>query len=64
VLQAAEQQLPPGSGTAEYDRSGADLTLQQVLNDARSAAAGIAQTYSVLVTEGQRRMWTGLPQST
>lgn len=47
---------------AEYDRSG-NLTLQQVLNDAKAAAGTVKTSYEVLVTEGGC-MWYGLQQAT
>jgi hypothetical protein len=46
--------------TAEYDRTGDNLTRTQVLNDARAAAASVAATFSVLVTEASARTWIGL----
>ena len=49
--------------TAEYDRNGDDLTLDQVLNDAKEAADCVAITSSVLVTESLRRKWSGLSRA-
>jgi hypothetical protein len=46
--------------TAEYDRTGDNLTRTQVLNDARAAAASVATTFSILVTEASARTWIGL----
>jgi hypothetical protein len=47
---------------AEYDRS-CSLTLEQVLNEAKAAAAMIRASYEVLVTEGGC-MWYGLQKTT
>jgi hypothetical protein len=49
--------------TAEYDRSGYSLTIQEVLNDAKAAAAEVKQSYCVLVTEANGRMWYNLPEA-
>jgi hypothetical protein len=50
-------QLP----TAEYDRSG-NLTTQQVLDAAKSAAAETGKSFGVLVSDAPRRMWYNLAQ--
>lgn len=46
--------------TAEYDREG-PLTTEQVLDSAKRAAATTGKKFGVLVTEGFRRTWFGLP---
>jgi hypothetical protein len=48
-------QLP----TAEYDRE-CNVTIAQVLEQARAAANSTGKTNAVLVTEAGRRMWNGL----
>lgn len=46
--------------TAEYDRSGA-LTLAQILESAKRAAASTRKSFAVLVTEAVARTWYNLP---
>jgi hypothetical protein len=46
--------------TAEYDRQ-ANLTIAQVLNQAKTAANSTGKSNAVLVTEAVGRMWNGLP---
>jgi hypothetical protein len=48
--------------SAEYERSGADLTGEQVHNDAWRAAASVSQGFSILITEASRITWSGLTQ--
>jgi hypothetical protein len=48
--------------TAEYNRTGQDLTTAQVLNDAKAAASSVAEKFSILVTEASARMWLDLPE--
>jgi hypothetical protein len=45
--------------TAEYDRQG-NLTRQQVLDDAKRAAAKTKKDAGILVTESAGRKWWGL----
>ena len=49
--------------TAEYDRQG-NLTVAQILDQAKSAADSTGKANAVLVTEALRRMWNGLPVAT
>ena len=48
--------------TAEYNRTGQDLTTAQVLNDAKAAASSVAGKFSMLVTEASARMWLDLSE--
>ena len=48
-------QLP----TAEYNSEG-NYTIQQIQNAANNAASSVGRRYAVLVTEGVKRLWTGL----
>ena len=47
--------------TAEYD-GGGDVTLQQVLELAKAAAAETGKTFEVFVTESAGRVWFGLKE--
>jgi hypothetical protein len=49
--------------TAEYDRVGQTLTIQQVVSDASTAAASLKQGYAVIVTQANGRQWVGLLQA-
>jgi hypothetical protein len=48
--------------TAEYERSGGDLTSDQIHNDAWRAAASVSQRFSILITEAVGITWSGLAQ--
>jgi hypothetical protein len=48
--------------TAEYERSGGDLTSDQIHNDAWRAAASVSQRFSILITEAVGITWSGLTQ--
>lgn len=48
--------------TAEYERSGEDLTGDQIHNDAWRAAASVSQRFSILITEAVGITWSGLTQ--
>jgi hypothetical protein len=49
--------------SAEYNRQG-NVTLQQVLNDAKTAANSVKTPNEVLVTDAKARMWNGLRKAT
>lgn len=48
---------------AEYDRQ-AEVTAQQVLNDAKAAANSVRTPNEVLVTDAKARTWSGLQKAT
>jgi hypothetical protein len=48
--------------TAEYERSGPELTGEQVHHDAWRAAASVSQRFSILITEASKITWSGLTQ--
>jgi hypothetical protein len=48
---------------AEYDRQG-NLTVNQVLDDAKAAANSVSTPNEVLVTDAKSRMWNGLKKAT
>jgi hypothetical protein len=48
--------------TAEYNRSGPNLTVVSVRDDAEAAAKTIRPKYAVLVTESKGRRWAGLKE--
>jgi hypothetical protein len=47
--------------TAEYHRGGGNLTIKGVLDAAERAARSTGCRYGVIVTEGTRARWNGLP---
>jgi hypothetical protein len=49
--------------TAEYDRSDPDLTRKKVLGEAKIAASAVTETFSVLVTESNKRAWDAFPKA-
>jgi hypothetical protein len=48
--------------SAEYERSGGNLTSDQIHNDAWRAAASVSQRFSILITEATGITWSGLTQ--
>jgi hypothetical protein len=48
--------------TGEYERSGENLTGEQIHHDAWRAAASVSQRFSVLITEASKITWSGLTQ--
>jgi hypothetical protein len=47
---------------AEYERSGGDLTSDQIHTEAWRAAASVSQRFSILITEAVGITWSGLTQ--
>jgi hypothetical protein len=50
--------MPP----AEYNYEG-QATLKQVMDAVKSCAARVVNSYAVLVTESNGRLWDGLPRA-
>ncbi len=48
--------------TGDYERSGEDLTGEQVHNDAWRAAASVSQRFAILITKASAITWSGLTQ--
>ena len=48
--------------TGEYERSGEDLTGDEVHNDAWRAAASVSQRFAILITKASAITWSGLSQ--